>query len=140
MVANELISRLDKVKRTGTDRWTARCPAHDDRGPSLAIREMEDGRVLLKCFAGCEAHEVVQALGMELSDLFPLRPTSANPDRRPFPTADILRCIGFEVLIVSVVASTLAAGKALSALDHDRLMLAINRIQAAITMGGLTDA
>jgi len=137
MTAEKLLSRLEKVKKTAADRWTARCPAHDDRGPSLAIRELEDGRVLVKCFAECATHEIVQAVGLQLSDLFPTRPTSAKPERKPFPASDILKCIGFEVIVVSVAASTVAAGNALSPVDHDRLLLASSRIQAAITLGGL---
>lgn len=66
MSADALLSRLDKVKRTGPDKWVARCPAHDDRGPSLAVRELEDGRVLVHCFAGCGADEVVGAVGLEM--------------------------------------------------------------------------
>ena len=27
--------------------WTALCPAHDDRAPSLSIRDAEDGRILV---------------------------------------------------------------------------------------------
>ena len=92
MSADALISKLDKVKRTGNDRWQARCPAHDDKGPSLSIRETEDGRVLVHCFAGCSVPEIVQAVGLELSDLFPprLNGDHARPERRPFPAADVL--------------------------------------------------
>jgi hypothetical protein len=50
-------------------RWMAQCPAHDDRSPSLSIREEED-RVLLHCFAGCEVVDVCNALGLSLSALF----------------------------------------------------------------------
>ena len=62
---------LEKVKRTGAGRWIGRCPAHDDRSPSLALRELDDGRVLVHCFAGCSAQEVVTGVGLDLSDLFP---------------------------------------------------------------------
>jgi hypothetical protein len=41
--------------------WLAKCPAHDDRGPSLSICE-RDGKVLVHCFAGCSQREVVEAL------------------------------------------------------------------------------
>ncbi len=50
--------------------YKARCPAHDDREPSLSISEGEDGRVLLKCFAGCEVDAIVAYLGLRMSDLF----------------------------------------------------------------------
>jgi hypothetical protein len=50
---------------------SACCPAHDDISPSLSIREVDDGRILIHCFSGCEVHSVVAAVGLELSDLFP---------------------------------------------------------------------
>lgn len=42
--------------------WLARCPAHDDRDPSLSIRNAEDGKVLVCCHAGCEQAVVIAAL------------------------------------------------------------------------------
>jgi putative DNA primase/helicase len=42
--------------------WMARCPAHDDRKPSLSIRDGDDGKVLLRCHAGCEQAQVIDAL------------------------------------------------------------------------------
>ena len=42
--------------------WTARCPAHDDRTPSLSIRDTVDGKVLVRCHAGCEQEQVVAIL------------------------------------------------------------------------------
>lgn len=50
--------------------FTAPCPAHDDHDPSLSISEGDDGRVLLKCFAGCAVGDVVAALDLEMKDLF----------------------------------------------------------------------
>jgi hypothetical protein len=58
----------------GRGEYLAFCPAHDDRKtPNLRIREAEDGRVLLRCFAGCDQDEVLSALtekGIGKSDLF----------------------------------------------------------------------
>lgn len=48
----------------------ARCPAHEDRNPSLSLKEGRDGRALLYCFAGCQLVDVVAALGLSMSDLF----------------------------------------------------------------------
>lgn len=50
--------------------WLARCPAHDDRSPSLSIHEGRDGRVLVKCFAGCDPSAIMRTLDLSLSDLF----------------------------------------------------------------------
>ena len=52
-------------------RWIALCPAHDDRNPSLAITEANDGRLLIKCYSGCGAIDIVQSVGLDLKDLFP---------------------------------------------------------------------
>lgn len=52
----------------------ALCPAHDDHQHSLSIGTGEDGRVLLKCFAGCSADVILGALGLAFSDLFPEAP------------------------------------------------------------------
>ncbi|WP_375683122.1 toprim domain-containing protein [Bartonella sp. AP31XZML] len=41
---------------------TARCPAHDDRLPSLSLANGHDGRLLLYCYAGCSFREIIQAL------------------------------------------------------------------------------
>jgi hypothetical protein len=44
--------------------YSAQCPAHDDRDPSLSIREEVNGKVLIHCFAGCSADSVLSALGL----------------------------------------------------------------------------
>jgi putative DNA primase/helicase len=59
----------DYKRRNGY--YMAPCPAHEDPEPSLSIKEGRYGRALLHCFAGCETTEVVGALGLEMSDLFP---------------------------------------------------------------------
>ncbi len=134
MTASALLSRLDRVKPTGQNRWIARCPAHDDKNPSLAIRETEDGRVLVHCFAGCSAGEIVSAAGLELSDLFPPRPLSDGrpPERRPFSAADALRCLNFEAHIVHQTALFLASGQTLTEAHIERLALAVERIESAL--------
>ena len=65
-----VLGRLRKVK-SGANGWTARCPAHDDKVNSLSISVGDDGRVLLKCHAGCEAEAIVRATELEWPDLFP---------------------------------------------------------------------
>ena len=50
-----------KRVRVGSGTWMACCPAHDDRNPSLSIREA-DGKILLHCHAGCEQRDVIDAL------------------------------------------------------------------------------
>jgi hypothetical protein len=137
MSAAAILSRLDRVKLTGPSKWQARCPAHDDKGPSLSVRELDDGRVLLHCFAGCSVGEVVAAVGLELSDLFPPRltpPGRGKPhrERRPFSADDALLALEIEGRLIHLAACEVAAGKSLNATDRARLGLAVERIGAAV--------
>ena len=77
MTVAEIIDRLDARHNGKT--WIARCPAHDDRTPSLSINEGRDGCILLNCHAGCETEKIVAALGLKLSDLFPTKPHKGRP-------------------------------------------------------------
>lgn len=134
MKADALLSRLEKVKRTGAGQWIACCPAHDDRSPSMSVRELDDGRVLLHCFGGCAVESILSAAGLTFEALFPDRaPDAHRPQRtrRQFHPGDVLACIATEALIVAVAASCLRQGLALSDQDHERLIVAAGRIQAA---------
>ena len=42
--------------------WMARCPAHDDSNPSLSISVGKNGKVLVRCHAGCDQRDVIAAL------------------------------------------------------------------------------
>ena len=66
-----LIDRLEKVRETGRDRYIAKCPAHDDGDPSLSIRQLPDSRILLKCFAGCGAVDILNSVGLNWQSLMP---------------------------------------------------------------------
>lgn len=78
----QFLDRLDGVKRRGSS-FMARCPAHADRGPSLSLRQGENARILVHCFAGCRPEEIVAALGLTLADLFEDAPL--NERRTPKP-------------------------------------------------------
>lgn len=65
-----MLSKLPDAKRNGKG-WHARCPAHDDRRPSLSIAEGNDGRALVNCYAGCTPQAIVEAVGLNLADLMP---------------------------------------------------------------------
>ena len=66
----EQLSQAGHAPRPGRNRWISRCPAHEDQRPSLSVAEGRDGRVLIKCHAGCAPTAVVSALGLTMSDLF----------------------------------------------------------------------
>lgn len=128
----DIVARLDRAKQTGPSEWAACCPAHQDRAPSLTVRETDDGRILLHCFAGCDVASVIAALGLTFSDLFaePLAHHKASI-RHPFSPAAVLKAIAGEALIVTIAAADAARGE-LSAVDRDRMVLAAARITEAV--------
>lgn len=77
MDIHEFLSRLSNVKQERNG-WQATCPAHDDRNPSLHVSEGNNGRILVKCFAGCSVEQICSALGIDVSDLFPEPRTRIN--------------------------------------------------------------
>lgn len=58
--ANEIVRHYKG--RWAAGRGMCKCPAHQDRGPSLAVMQTRDGRVLVYCHAGCTQQAVIDAL------------------------------------------------------------------------------
>lgn len=86
MTLDDLLPRLDSIRQRGNNRWSARCPAHTDKSPSLSVSEGEKG-VLLKCWAGCIVEEICRSLGIEQSDLF-FDALDSNSSRRLAPASE----------------------------------------------------
>ena len=134
--ATKLLLRLDGVRETGPGRWSARCPAHLDRHPSLTLRECGDGTLLVRCWSGCTAAEVVGAVGMDLADLFPPRrpgEQGSPPLRRGerWIPRDVLAAVASECTTVAAAAEQVARGEPLADADLDRLRQAAARIGRA---------
>lgn len=105
MSAEDLLSRLEKSRKTGSGTWIACCPAHKDKNPSMTVRELDDGRVLVHCFAGCSTEDVLGAVGLEFDSLFPPKPQTHLPRlRKPFPAADVLEALMSDALLMQQVA------------------------------------
>jgi hypothetical protein len=75
-----VLGRLQGVRRNRTG-WTAKCPAHEDRSPSLSIHEAGDGKVLAKCFAGCTIAMIAEGLGLRVADFFDAPLTGLPPSK-----------------------------------------------------------
>ncbi len=137
-----VLSRLEKVRQRQAGQWSARCPAHADKGPSLSVRETPEGAVLLHCFAGCTSAEVAAALGIEMTDLFPPRERTGNEPKRmarvvaPSQSLEILQR---ESMFVAIVASDMVKGERPNPDTHQRLLQAVGRINevALITKVGV---
>jgi 5S rRNA maturation endonuclease (ribonuclease M5) len=84
---DRVLDRLRGVRRNA-DGWSALCPAHDDRNPSLSVGVGGEDRVLLHCHAGCEYTAIIEMLGLSPADLAP-RAASHSPVSAPIIKPEI---------------------------------------------------
>lgn len=133
MNAHEILSRFEKVRQHGDNRWSACCPAHPDKTPSLAIRLADNGRWLIHDFGGCETQAVLTAVGLQFSDLMPERLADYLPRvRRAFSDAQLLRIIGHEALRIALYASDRVMGKWPKDSESEEVMDAYTKIHAVL--------
>lgn len=132
---DSLLHRLDKVKQNGKGKWLALCPAHDDKTPSLSIKETDDGTILLKCWAGCPAVDIVHGISLELRDLFPRtinhKPRTAYHQRIHIEYRDLLRMMSKDLDIVCICAGDVIRGE-FNQTDMSALADATGRIRSAL--------
>ena len=142
MNADAFLQRFEDVRGTGPGRWIAKCPAHEDRSPSVSLRLLEDGRWLIHDFAGCDTGAILSAVDLHFSDLYPEKLLSPHEsgsfkrERQPFNPADVLRLVTREALVVSITASDIAKGATLTSAEVNRVVLAAERINDAVCVAG----
>ncbi len=137
MSIDTLISRLDGVKQTGNGRYLASCPAHDDRSPSLAIKDGDDGRVLVHCFAGCETEDVLSAIALTFADVMPERigqDHAYKPVRNRISPRDALETLDHESLVVAIIGADFLEHKEIDGETWNRLGAAVQRINTTRAM------
>jgi hypothetical protein len=138
MSLDNLLSRLSKVRKNGND-YVACCPAHDDKTPSMAISEKDDGIILIHCFAGCSVDEILGAIGLEFHDIMPdnVGFHRRKPEKVPFNSRDVLTCVRFESGLVALAAFNIANGIEMLPADKERLLLAAQRLNEAAELAGI---
>ena len=134
MSIDNLIQRLNKVQRTGKGKWKACCPAHDDKSPSLVLSELDDGRVLIHCFAGCGAAEILESMDLNFTELFPAAINNSYSPRvsNPWNAWDVLHGLAFEILIAWNIAKAMHSGATPTTDEVKRLLLCVNRLSAGL--------
>ena len=132
MSIDALLSGLDGVKQTGSGKYVAQCPAHEDESPSLAIKDCGDGRVLLHCFAGCETADVLNAIGLTFSDVMPER-IGGDHSYRPqsFDARQVLATLDHESLVVAIIGADFLEHKEIDVPTWSRLAQGVHRINSA---------
>ena len=109
-----VLQKFERVKETAPGKYVALCTGHADKSPSLTIRETDDGRVLLHCFAGCPVEHVLAGAGLTFIDLFPERPRS---DRPRGPSRAQQSEIDLALIVVEIAKTERARGVAHSETD-----------------------
>jgi hypothetical protein len=123
-MVEELLDKLEKVRSTGKDKWTACCPVHGDKNPSMSVAET-DGRVLCHCFAcGANGLDVVEALGLPKSVLF------EKPLEQGYIPKRLKDEVAVDRFVIEGAKQMEKTGKPLSYNDFKRLRLAKSRIEA----------
>ncbi|MCU0500596.1 MAG: DNA primase [Anaerolineae bacterium] len=136
MTADALLCRLDGLQGRAP-KWRAICPAHQSQHGtrSLAIGEADDGRLLVHCFAGCDAQAIVAAVGLELADLFPTKLIGHGAAdqfrpriRQPWSVRDVIAALRGELMVAYVLLGAVAAGTPPNDDDRERAGIAMERI------------
>ena len=129
-----ITSLLDGVFHQQNGQVRAICPSHDSkhRSKTLALKETDEGGVVLHCFAGCSAPEILGALGLELKDLFP-EPINSPPGRpftkkAAFSPREALQILAFEVTLASAFIGDVINHRDISKEDWNRFLIARDRI------------
>ena len=134
--ADMLLARLEGVRPRGPSQWSALCPAHEDKSPSLSVRETDDGAVLIHCFAACEVADVLGTIGLEFADLYPERIHHKNRKDVKHPRLSgwaVVDAICFRLTCITLLANKLRTGNSLTDDDQRCLDESIIACQCAIT-------
>ena len=125
----DILSKLKKVTTKKNDTWMACCPAHKDNSPSLSISQASDGKILLYCFAGCSIEEITDALGIDLSELFPNSHFNRSDYYHELKQSQYKEILASEKLIVAIADAEILRNKQLNSKDTARHALALSRIK-----------
>jgi hypothetical protein len=120
----DFASRLEFCKQVKPDQYISRCPAHADKSPSLSFGLGRNGdRIVINCYAGCTPESVIEAVGMQMSDLFPDDPYLhvSGPRRHRQNTPDV------DELIVRICIDHKKQGKDFSPKDKKDFADAVKR-------------
>jgi hypothetical protein len=131
--AEKFLSRVEH-RQTGRGRWQFRVPTRKDRHMSGSVRETDNGLLLVHDFGGDSAVEILAAIDLSLTDLFPSAITDqGRPQSRPFAGVEALQGVARDCLIVCAAAAILRENKPLSATDFAAMIAAAGRIHDAVS-------
>lgn len=134
MRVDDFLGRLEGVRKSGANRWRARCPSCGGKNATkLSVYEPDSGRVLIHCFSGCDVAAIVGAVGMDLADLFPPRVDDDKRKprvRKPWSARDVVAALEHECLVGVQLLNMLAAGAVIGTANRQRAKVCAERFVA----------
>ena len=131
MNIDDFLARFRKVRSTGSNKSTACCPSHDDKNPSLSISYNNEG-IAIHCWAGCDTQDILDAIGLDFTDLFfGEKLPYTKKQRNQFDAIETLKLMQSEATVVTIAATLIWQGKSLSDDDMNRLKEAEQRLYNA---------
>ena len=128
------LDRLDKLRQSGTNKWTACCPVHDDSNPSMSVTVTdtpEGQKLLFYCFScGAKGDSVIESIGLKVGDLFE-QSKDFTPDRNYLLNKSV-EDDDFYILIYDTDKSK---GKKIRYKDHKEYVAAMARRELRTAAG-----
>lgn len=136
---DNFLSRLKKVRKTAGNTYIACCPAHQDKSPSMTIREIEQDHILIHCFAGCSVESILDTVGMNFDDVFPnrVKEDGRKKSEIPFNARDVLAALSNDASLIYMFIADLRKNKATTPEQIENAYKAVLRVYGATKMGGL---
>jgi hypothetical protein len=130
--AQKLLDRLPRVKQLRPGDFISGCPAHGSRqGRPVHITALDDGRVLLHPFCGCEVGDVLKAVGLTLADLFETPRGDFQASRSGVPARDLLLVLDHEITVAAIILADVLKERTVDESQWKRLAEAAGRIGRA---------
>ncbi|MCG7868385.1 MAG: hypothetical protein JAY74_18720 [Candidatus Thiodiazotropha taylori] len=128
-----ILNRLEKVREMGKPgQWMARCPAHDDKTPSLSISLSGDS-IGIYCHGGCSTEDVLDSIGLTFTDLYGKEDAhrQASHANKGEKARKHLNPFDIDLMVLKLAEADLEAGRTLSIEDQARVALAKERLRGA---------
>jgi len=128
------LDRLDKLRQSGTNKWTACCPVHDDSNPSMSVTVTdtpEGQKLLFYCFScGAKGDSVIESIGLKVGDLFE-QSKDFTPDRNYL----LNKSVEHDDFYILIYDTDKSKGKKIRYKDHKEYVAAMARRELRTAAG-----
>lgn len=126
----EILSRFEKVYKSGEDEYQCLCPSHNDTSASLGLKFKED-KLIGNCFAGCSWEDVLNGAGLSWDDVMPNKLDNQwkPKSRMRFNPYAVLKAVKDDVLFLALCSKALNSHEHLADEDQQKLLSLTNKFK-----------